>query len=81
MPKNFGELSVEAHTAAGVKGIYGVVGVSLNGLPGALKQLVWIFALIFSVILPAHAQQMYELQKELQPLKQRYEQTTLELQS
>src|SRR4030095_8402539 len=45
------------------------------------KQLVWIFGLVFSAVLPAHAQQTEELQKQIQQLKQQYEQTTLELQA
>src|SRR4030095_17209594 len=44
------------------------------------KQLVWIFGLVFSAVLPAHAQQTDELQKQIQQLRQQYEQTTLELQ-
>src|SRR4030095_10280931 len=44
------------------------------------KQAVWIFAVVFSVVLPAHAQQTDEMQKQLQQLKQQYEQTTRELQ-
>jgi len=80
MAKNVGEKFVETLAAAGVKGVDGVVGDSLSGLTDALKQVVWIFAVVCSVVLPAHAQQTDELQKQLQQLKQQYEQTTRELQ-
>jgi maltoporin len=45
-----------------------------------IKRIAWIVAVIFSVIAPVHAQQTDELQKQLQQLKQQYEQTTRELQ-
>ena len=45
-----------------------------------LKRIAWIVAAIFSAVLPAHAHQTDELQKQLQQLKQQYEQTTRELQ-
>jgi hypothetical protein len=43
------------------------------------KRLGLIFAVVLSVISPAHAQ-TEEMQKQLQQLKQQYEQTTRELQ-
>jgi type II secretory pathway pseudopilin PulG len=43
------------------------------------KRVVLILAVVLSVISPAHAQ-TDELQKQLQQLKQQYEQTTRELQ-
>ena len=45
-----------------------------------LKRIAWIVAVISSAVLPARAQQTDELQKQLQQLKQQYEQTTRELQ-
>jgi maltoporin len=45
-----------------------------------LKRIAWTIAVIFSVMAPVHAQQTDELQKQLQQLKQQYEQTTRELQ-
>jgi len=51
-----------------------------NGLPDAVKQVVWVFALVFSAVVPGHAQQSDELQKQIQQLKRQYEQTTRELQ-
>jgi len=71
---------VETLVAVCVKRVDGVVGDSLNGLTDALKQAVWIFAVVFSVVLPAHAQETDALQKQLQQLKQHYEETTRELQ-
>jgi septal ring factor EnvC (AmiA/AmiB activator) len=51
-----------------------------NGLTDAVKQVVWVFALVFSAVVPGHAQQRDELQKQIQQLKRQYEQTTRELQ-
>src|SRR5258705_8723186 len=79
-PKQIGELFVVMLIAAVVKHAYGVVGDSLNSRTGALKQAVWVFAFVCSVVLPVHAQQTDELQKQIQQLRQQYEQTTLELQ-
>jgi len=50
------------------------------GLRPALNKLALILALVLSVVLPAHAQQTDDLQKQIQQLKQQYEQTTRELQ-
>jgi hypothetical protein len=68
------ELCFETITATGVKRAYGVVRDSLNVLIDPLKQVVWIFALVFSSVLPARAQQPDESQKQLQQLKQQDEQ-------
>jgi Maltoporin (phage lambda and maltose receptor) len=74
------ELSDKALTAIGLKFDFEVVRNSLNFLTNPLKQFVWIFALVVSVGLPTHAQQSDEVQKQIQQLKQQYEQTTRELQ-
>jgi maltoporin len=74
------ELSDEPLTAIGVKFAFEVVRDSLNFLTNPLKQLPWIFALVISVVLPTHAQQADEVQKQIQQLKQQYELTTRELQ-
>jgi maltoporin len=76
MAKNFGKPFV----AATAKRFYGVVGNSLKHLRSELRLIVWIFAFVCSMVSPLHAQQTEELQKQLQQLKQQYEQTTLELQ-
>ena len=67
-------------TATGVKCAYGVCRDSLNAITNPLRQLVWIFALVAYVVLPAHGQQTDDVQKQVQQLKQQYEQTTRELQ-
>jgi maltoporin len=51
-----------------------------TGLRPALNKLAWILALVLSVVLSAHAQQTDDVQKQIQQLKQQYEQTTRELQ-
>src|ERR1041384_1327582 len=45
-----------------------------------LNKLGWILAALLSVVLSVHAQQTDDVQKQIQQLKQRYEQTTRELQ-
>ncbi|HEU5235728.1 MAG TPA: carbohydrate porin, partial [Pyrinomonadaceae bacterium] len=57
-----------------------VLADRLSGLTSALKKLAWILALLLAVVWPAHAQQSDEVQKQIQQLKQQYEQTTRELQ-
>src|SRR5215510_15692069 len=52
----------------------------LSGLTPALNRVVWILALVLFVVLPAHGQQTEDVQKQIQQLKQQYEQTTRELQ-
>jgi len=74
------EKFVEPLTATGVKCAYGVSRDSHNAPTNPLKQLVWIFALVLYVVLPAHGQQTDDVQKQIQQLKQQYEQTTRELQ-
>src|SRR6185436_11033991 len=49
-------------------------------LSTALSKLVAILALVLSVVWCAHAQQPDDVQKQIQQLKQQYEQTTRELQ-
>jgi hypothetical protein len=46
----------------------------------ALNKLASILALVLSVVWCAHAQQTDDVQKQIQQLKQQYEQTTRELQ-
>jgi len=70
------EQFVETLTATGVKCAYRVCRDSHN----VLTQLVWILALVLYVVLPAHGQQTDDVQKQIQQLKQQYEQTTRELQ-
>jgi len=55
------------------------VGNATDGQRHSLKQIAWIFAVFFSVVSPARTQQTDEIQKQIQQLKQQYEQTTLEL--
>jgi maltoporin len=50
------------------------------GLRPALNKLGWILAALLSVVLSVHAQQTNDVQKQIQELKQQYEQTTRELQ-
>ena len=45
-----------------------------------LNKLGWILAALLSVVLSVHAQQGDDVQKQIQQLKQQYEQTTRELQ-
>jgi hypothetical protein len=74
MPMGILELFVETIIATGVTRAYGVVRDSLKVLIDPLKQVVWIFALVFSVVLPARAQQSDELRRQLQQLKHQDEQ-------
>ena len=53
----------------------------VSGLIPALNKLACILALVLFVVLPARAQQTTdEVQKQIEQLKQQYEQTTRELQ-
>ena len=70
----------ELSDKAGLKFDFEVVRNSLSFLTNPPKQLVWIFALVVSIVLPTHAQQSDEVQKQIQQLKQQYEQTTRQLQ-
>src|SRR5215510_13024377 len=45
-----------------------------------LNKFAWILAAVLSLVLSVHAQQTDDVQKQLQQLKQQYEQTTRELQ-
>src|SRR4030095_2530403 len=49
-------------------------------LTPVLQKVAWVLALVLSVVLPTQAQQTDEVQKQIQQLKQQYEQTTRELQ-
>jgi maltoporin len=49
-------------------------------LTSSLHKVTWILALVLFVVLPVHAQQTDEVQKQIQLLKQQYEQTTRALQ-
>ncbi len=49
------------------------------GLRPALNQLAWILAAVLSLVLSVPAQQTDDVQKQIQQLKQQYEQTTREL--
>src|SRR5215470_5674519 len=50
------------------------------GLRPTLSKLGWILAAVLFVALSVHAQQTDDVQKQIQELKQKYEQTTRELQ-
>src|SRR6185369_906272 len=50
------------------------------GLRPTLKKLASIMSAVLSMVLSVHAQQNDDLQKQIQQLKQQYEQTTRELQ-
>src|SRR5215470_12329283 len=50
------------------------------GLRITLNKLAWILAAVLSLVLSVHAQQTDDVQKQIQQLKQQYEQTTRELQ-
>src|ERR1044072_367157 len=50
------------------------------GLRLTLNKLGWILVALLSVVLSVHAQQTDDVQKQIQQLKQQYEQTTRELQ-
>jgi maltoporin len=78
--KNREENLVETRAPLGVKGVDGVVGDSRSRLTDSLNRVVWILGLVFTVVLPAHAQQTDELPKQLEQLKQQYEKTTREFQ-
>ncbi|HKE56827.1 MAG TPA: carbohydrate porin [Pyrinomonadaceae bacterium] len=49
------------------------------GLGPALNKLAWILAAVLSLVLSVPAQQTDDVQKQIQQLKQQYEQTTREL--
>jgi maltoporin len=51
-----------------------------TGLKPALNKFVWVLVTLLSVLVCAHAQQTDDVQKQIQQLKQQYEQTTRELQ-
>src|SRR4030095_5978426 len=51
-----------------------------DGLRPTLNKLAWILAEVLSLVLSVHAQQTEDVQKQIQQLKQQYEQTTSELQ-
>lgn len=71
---------VETLTAANSKSNHRVGVYSINDATVVRKKMRWVFAVVLLASLPAHAQQADDLQKQLQQLKQQYEQTTRELQ-
>ena len=77
--KHVGGISSETHTWVRMKRASEAVGNATDGQRHSLKQIAWIFAVFFSVVSPARTQQTDEIQKQIQQLKQQYEQTTLEL--
>ena len=81
MPNDREALSVQSPTAAGAQRDHLLLSHHVCGLTSALSKVAWILALVLSVVLPAHAQQTDEVQKQIQQLKQQYEQTTRELQN
>jgi len=72
--------AVETLAAPGVKRIDEFVVDSLIGVADTVKKFLCVFAVFLFVVLPAHAQQTDELQKQLEQLKQQYEKTTREMQ-
>jgi maltoporin len=80
MAKDADERSVKTRDTSNVKNVDEVVNFYSANLTDGLRKTAWVFAVIFSVVLPARAQQADDLQKQLQQLKQQYEQTTRELQ-
>ena len=77
---NDSKASVESLTAGGIQRDQADSAEKRFGLTPALKKVTWILFLALAVVLPAHAQQTDEVQKQIQQLKQQYEQTTRELQ-
>src|SRR5262245_12637211 len=61
-------------------GDHPVLADQISGLTPALNKVIWILALVLFVVLPAHGQQTDDVQKQIQQLKQQYEQTTREFQ-
>src|SRR5262252_6294384 len=80
MANNVEEKFVTTPAAVDLKHVQGVVGDTLSSLTEALKKVGWSFAVVCFVVLPAYAQQSDDLQKQLQQLKEQYEQTTRQLQ-
>ncbi|HEX8072259.1 MAG TPA: hypothetical protein VF546_20100 [Pyrinomonadaceae bacterium] len=66
MAKDAGDRFVVTLPAAGARCAPAVFSASLNDLTATLIKVVSIFALIFFVLLPAHAQQTDELRKQIQ---------------
>ena len=77
---NDGEASFESPTAAGMQRQRLVLADQISNLTPSLNKVTWILALVLLVVWPVHAQQTDEVQKQIQQLKQQYEQTTRELQ-
>src|SRR5215813_15290994 len=51
-----------------------------KAVTSALTKVIWILALLLSVVLSAQGQQTDDVQKQIEQLKKQYEQTTRELQ-
>src|SRR5689334_4246672 len=80
MSKNVEEKIETNVTQTSVKHIGGTVGAFFTSPTQALKKVACIFAVIVLAVLPTPAQQSAEVQKQLEQLKQQYEQTTRDLQ-
>jgi maltoporin len=77
---NHGEASFKSPTAAGMQRQCLVLANLISSLTPSLNKITWSLALVLFVVLPVHAQQTDEVQKQIQQLKEQYEQTTRELQ-
>src|SRR5215813_7780826 len=80
MSNNLEASFLESSTAAGRQREHLLLADGLRGLTSALSKVACIVALLLAVVWPGHAQQTDEVQKQIQQLKQQYEQTTRELQ-
>ena len=80
MSNNLEASFLESRTAAGRQREHLLLADGHRGLTSALSKVAWIVALLLAVVWPGHAQQTDEVQKQIQQLKQQYEQTTRELQ-
>src|SRR5262245_43911086 len=80
MSNNLEASFLESSTAAGRQREHLLLADGLRGLTSALTKVACIVALLLAVVWPGHAQQTDEVQKQIQQLKQQYEQTTRELQ-
>ena len=80
MSNNRKALSVQSPTAGDAQRDHLVLSHYVSALSFALSKIASILALVLSVVLLAPAQQTDEVQKQIQQLKQQYEQTTRELQ-
>jgi preprotein translocase subunit SecG len=56
-----------------------VLAQARAGFRKTVNKVAWILAAVLSMVLSVHAQQNDDVQKQIQQLKQQYEQTTREL--